>query len=484
MRFHTLLTLACLPTALVAYNATAATEKDVHDSLVKLARKGEYAALEKKLSSDKTLTFLDMSSLRLEDKGCVAVARGFASHPKLQYVSLANNNFGSECSKELSKALKENKSLITLDISHNKHSSAHYYIAEAIQSPNLRIQTLNMREVARDFRGWVEFGQALQKNPHITSVDLRDNKFGVDGAKEIAKAIHNPALRQLKLGAHKIMSARLYDEGIKAIMEAVKGNTTLVHLDLTGSGMTLDKENVFEPLHGNKTLVELILNNNSISDTHAPYITNLIKSTGIKVLGLSRNNLGDSGLKTIVDAIIEADHLQALDISNISFSHESADTLKKLIEEGGLKMLNLGINNLKAEGVNKVLTTLQNNKTLEQIVIDLNFVNPLKLGGLSDMLQKNTHLNHLGLSRVMVDGIIGKILARGLKENKSVTSLEFLLPINIFEEGAKELVKSLDNIRMLSIYKGRIEKGAEMVLQKYAATRKDFDLILKDSDRN
>ena len=67
-------------------------------------------------------------------------------------------------------------------------------------------------------------------NQVVTSIDLRRNCIGNDGAISLAQALEkNSTLTSIDLSHNEIG-----DEGAKAIAEALEKNSTLASMDLTG----------------------------------------------------------------------------------------------------------------------------------------------------------------------------------------------------------------------------------------------------------
>ena len=90
------------------------------------------------------------------------------------------------------------------------------------------INSLNLagNEISDD--GVKAIAEALKENTSVTNLDLRYTKIGDDGAKAIAEALKkNTSVTNLDLSSNKIS-----DEGAKAIAEALTVNTTITRLDI------------------------------------------------------------------------------------------------------------------------------------------------------------------------------------------------------------------------------------------------------------
>jgi Ran GTPase-activating protein (RanGAP) involved in mRNA processing and transport len=107
----------------------------------------------------------------------------------------------------------------------------------------------------------------------VTTVDLGDNHFGVEGAKAIAEALKvNAVVTTLYLGRNNIGN-----DGAKAIAEALKVNAVLT---------------------------TLWLNSNSIGDDGANAIAEALKVNAVlTILDVEHNRIGDKGAKAFAEAL-------------------------------------------------------------------------------------------------------------------------------------------------------------------------------------
>ncbi|WP_353273599.1 leucine-rich repeat domain-containing protein [Wolbachia endosymbiont (group A) of Agelastica alni] len=133
----------------------------------------------------------------------------------------------------------------------------------------------------------------LQREIHITnltSLDLRDNNIGDEGAKELANG-NLTNLTSLDLSFNRI--------GDKGAKELANGNlTNLTSLDLTGNN--IGDEGAKELANGNLTnLTSLGLSLNRIGNKGAKELTNG-NLTNLTSLDLRVNNIGSEGVKALL----------------------------------------------------------------------------------------------------------------------------------------------------------------------------------------
>jgi len=89
--------------------------------------------------------------------------------------------------------------------------------------------------------GFQRIGEALKKNPVLTSLDLYDNNIGPEGAKHISEGLKsNTVLTTLILGGHPYSNAgKIGAEGAMHIAEAIKNNKALTSLTLDGHALPI-----------------------------------------------------------------------------------------------------------------------------------------------------------------------------------------------------------------------------------------------------
>jgi hypothetical protein len=183
-------------------------------------------------------------------------------------------------------------------------------------------------------------------------------------------------MQKLELGQNGIG-----DRGASALSEALKLNTTLLRLDLSGNGIDLQgaseshssppssphslthsllnaTESLASALAVNTTLRFLNLNDNYIGEEGALALAEaLAVNTSLREMSLKGNEMGDKGVKAICEALQERScELIALDLGNNSISSgEGARAVASLLRiQTSITDLVLYMNDLGDAGVGKV----------------------------------------------------------------------------------------------------------------------------------
>jgi Ran GTPase-activating protein (RanGAP) involved in mRNA processing and transport len=125
--------------------------------------------------------------------------------------------------------------------------------------------------------------KGLLENKTITKLDLSKNGIGVDGAKALAVI-----LRKLPVTALCLNHNNITNEGMVDLLNALKTSETLIYLSLDGDKMGLsDAKALGEFLGTNTSLPHLSLNCTDINDECIPaLIKGLEKNTTLTRLNL------------------------------------------------------------------------------------------------------------------------------------------------------------------------------------------------------
>ncbi len=166
----------------------------------------------------------------------------------------------------------------------------------------------------------------------LTSLDLRDNQIGVEGAQALASALkHNTTLAELNLERSQIEK-----EGAEAIAEVFTSNfnTNLRSLNLNGNRIGNEGvKAILEGLKHNKTVRHLDLESNQIGSEGVKFIADELKTNKIlRSLDLASNLIGNEGAEFIAEALKTNTILKSLNLKGNQISDEGAIALASGIE--------------------------------------------------------------------------------------------------------------------------------------------------------
>ena len=173
---------------------------------------------------------------------------------------------------------------------------------------NSSITTLNLSGYGDDSSGFGDEGataiaHALRVNTSITSVDLRGNQIGVDGAVAIGRALEvNSSITTLNLCGNEIG-----DEGTVAIARALRVNTSITSVDLYDT-WTSDEgaEAIASALEVNSSITTVDLDYNPIHNQGATAISGALDvNSSITTLNLCSMYIDDEAVSASIDRALE-----------------------------------------------------------------------------------------------------------------------------------------------------------------------------------
>uniref|UniRef100_A0A7S1IVT4 Uncharacterized protein n=1 Tax=Eutreptiella gymnastica TaxID=73025 RepID=A0A7S1IVT4_9EUGL len=230
---------------------------------------------------------------------------------------------------------------------------------------------------------------------------------------------YQDALAQLSNGAAVIdFPPQAIDyEGLPSIVEGIKTNPNLTHLNLRRSIPTNTMTDaITTALQGNQTLVYLNLSGNKMGDM-APEEPNLTALTKLKSyidecetlrhIDVSENNFGAAGTEQICQGIRESISIRTLDLSgnNVLTGPEGDD---EAVENAATALKDM----------------LTKNKFLNTLVLKNNLLSNEQVEMLADSLKVTTRLTHLDMSGNVLGSPGATLIGGIMAENKGLKVLD------------------------------------------------------------
>ncbi|XP_019344162.1 NACHT, LRR and PYD domains-containing protein 3 [Alligator mississippiensis] len=121
---------------------------------------------------------------------------------RMEALSLKDNAFTSDCCEDLAFALKENQSLLSLDLGKNKVlDSGLSYLCQAFEDPHCRMQKLLLQGTGLSNFSCQILSCALATNTSLQHLNLSSNMFTDECAEEMRQLILTcPYLKEIRLG--------------------------------------------------------------------------------------------------------------------------------------------------------------------------------------------------------------------------------------------------------------------------------------------
>mmetsp|Transcript_10250 Transcript_10250/g.25750 ORF Transcript_10250/g.25750 Transcript_10250/m.25750 type:complete len:936 (-) Transcript_10250:199-3006(-) len=245
--------------------------------------------------------FLD--SHKVYPEGLSAVTKALPAHDTMAHLSISNAKIGNEGIAKLSAVF-----------------------------PKLSLTELRLggNQIGND--GLVTMLKSLPAT--LTELHLNDNEIGTEGALALAGALSGfKNLQVLNLSGNTYLE----DEGVKALVEAVRDNHFSVPvLQLNNTGCGDEGANaVAELLSANAPVVEAQLSHNKITNQGAKAIAKaLLSNTNLHVLDLSDNEIAPAGAEALTASLRDNYDLVKLDLSKNDLLVGSAKLGNLLTKEG------------------------------------------------------------------------------------------------------------------------------------------------------
>ena len=295
--------------------------------------------------NDPTLTSINFSGLRdseLGNEGVKRLAEALKDNTTLKEINFRYHGIEGDGVKALASALENNTTLKRIDLRGNPIGDEGAKALASALEKNTALEEISLHGCAIESAGAKDLASAIEGSKSLKSLDLHSNAIGDIGVKALASALnHNTSLKELNLN-----NCGIRIRGVRDLAEALKNNESLKILHL-GSNKEIG-------LKGFKTLID------EIKD-----------SKNLKKLDLSKNNLKDKGVEVVVDLIKDNKRLEELDLSGNGIKEKGVQALAGVLNSTILIKLNLYENKIGNEGFKFIASALKNNKTLEEIDLDL-----------------------------------------------------------------------------------------------------------------
>ncbi|XP_072894890.1 NACHT, LRR and PYD domains-containing protein 3-like [Hemitrygon akajei] len=167
-----------------------------------------------------------------------------------------------------------------------------------------KCQELRLERVGLTDSGAEDLVSALSTNRSLTELDLSDNELGDSGVKLVLSALVNSECKIQKLGLWKV---GLTDSGAEDLASALSTNRSLTELDLSYNKLGDSGVKLVSAALGNSEckIQKLWLWKVGLTDSGAEDLVSALSTKpSLTELDLSDNELGDSGVKLVLSALV------------------------------------------------------------------------------------------------------------------------------------------------------------------------------------
>ncbi|XP_038657031.1 NACHT, LRR and PYD domains-containing protein 3-like [Scyliorhinus canicula] len=189
------------------------------------------------LDTNQSLTDLNLSSNKLGDSG-VKLLCGALRKPdcKIQKLGLSAVSLTASCAEDLASTLHANSALTVLNLSYNKlGDSGMKLLSAALRNPDCKIQRLQLCDTGFSALSIQDLASALSTNRSLIELDLGHNKLCDAGVKHLSEALKNQNWKIQKL---RLDDTRLSDSCINDLVSALGTNRSVRGLNLESNSFT------------------------------------------------------------------------------------------------------------------------------------------------------------------------------------------------------------------------------------------------------
>ncbi|WP_341816935.1 hypothetical protein [Wolbachia endosymbiont (group A) of Agelastica alni] len=330
----------------------------------------------------------------------------FLSTQEVDVLDLSFNELESEGVKKLIDALVNSKRTVSfLNLSDNtigsngSESGAISSLARLIENNN--VVHLAISDVAMTPNDFSKIFYALKNNTSIEKLDLSQNKIEGGFNEEIVGVMVDILYRHPTLTVLDLSNTGITDNTIKSIVEKAEKDCA-EEMQPNIKNLYIREGEITE--EGMESLVKFVT-----------------QAKKLESLSLSANPIG-TGVDKLIDMLKDT-NISTLELCNISLRCDKSNTkniakmMADLIDRSKVKILDLSYNDLNAETIEKIFSTISSRKEkmLEKLNLSGNEIEEKEQAGLPSAISKsltnNNVLESLGLADMSIhDNVLGEVV--------------------------------------------------------------------------
>ena len=407
-------------------------------------RDGGAEAIVTLLQTHPALKRISLAQFHFSIKQIKAIS-GAISTSKLEHVDFESCKLGPKATEALVEGLEAHTTLKTLNLGHNELKQGVASVGKLLKKNTLKSLSLVNCHIhsAKRAESTRLFAEALAENTALEKLDYGNNMVGDEGARHFGEALkRNKALRVLGLHSNSIG-----DEGLVALAEGIKGHPKLEHLalgfsfftDTQGSGMKA----LADALRGNTLLKSLDLMSTEMGDAGAIALAGVLNSTAIETLNLRWAGIGEAGTVALAEALKSGTAVKHLTLTqNPAMGDKGGAALAEVINATSIRTLSLHDCKLTVASMGAWAEALKSNPVLEELSLGSNILGSKGVDLLAQALAQNSNLRSLDLEETAITQEGAEALGAALKNNTGLKKL-ILVANSLKKEGMRALANSL-----------------------------------------
>ena len=352
------------------------------------------------------------------------------------------------------------------------------YVSDLNENVAKRLKILVMEELKSHRIGRVYFSYSMFKHHDVETLSYIVENFerikfcGLNMHSKGAYLLDNTSKVDFQI--EKAPSMCLVDFFAVILQNSVQVNPSPYYLSMLSEKV---KEETKRNLRKVSTVKVLDLANNNISDCIADDIKLILSYNKLEEVYLGGNNLQEAGMIKIAETLRSNTTLKVFDISNNSVSDKAANSIAVTISNKvKLEKLYLNGNELQAEGIIAITTTLQS-YSLKVFDVSRNDIKCTAASKIANILNRNQIEElYLGGNILQTKGI-GKI-SSGLVYTKTLKVFD-ISNNGISSEAAGDIARVVSKqvqLEKLIIGRNNLQDGLVVIIKECHQTLKTLDI--------
>ncbi|XP_073466185.1 NACHT, LRR and PYD domains-containing protein 3-like isoform X2 [Aquarana catesbeiana] len=245
---------------------------------------------------------------------------------QIKELQLYNNHLTNSSCLHLASGIRNNQTLMTLDLSNNGVKGPHFRdLMEALTTSQIEKLHLNNYHLTDNY--CYQLASGIRNNQRLRTLSLSDNNLEGPNFIDLMEALPTSRIEELHLDRNQ-----LTDSSCPHLASGIRNNQTLRILNLSGNNLKGPHFSDLMAALPTSRIEELQLDNNHLTDSSCPHLASGIRNNlTLNTLNLSWNNLEGPHFRDLMAALTTS-QIEELQIIDKSISEETRRELKQLKE--------------------------------------------------------------------------------------------------------------------------------------------------------
>ncbi|XP_077320196.1 NACHT, LRR and PYD domains-containing protein 3-like isoform X1 [Lithobates pipiens] len=389
------------------------------------------------IRNNQTLRRLNLSENNLEGPHFRDLMEALTTS-RIEELQLDNNHLTDSSCPHLVSGIRNNQTLRTLNLSGNNLEGPHFRdLMEALTTT--RIEQLDLSYNHLTDSSCPHLASAIRNNRTLRTLNLSKNNLKGPHFRDLMAALTTSRIEELQLSSN-----HLTDSSCPHLASGIRNNQTLRRLDLSKNNLDGPHfRDLMEALTKSR-IEELLLKNNELTDSSCPHLASGIRNNQtLRTLDLSGNNLEGPHFRDLMEALITSQIEELLLVGNHLKESSCLHLASGIHNNQKLRILNLSHNNLEGPDF-KVLMEALPTSPIEELHLRYNDLKDRSCPHLASGIRNNQTLRTLNLSGNNLEGPHFRDLIEALTTSR-IEELK-IENIELSDEATREL-KNLESRR-------------------------------------